>query len=223
MNARTWSRPGVLAALLIPVALVATHIGVSAVASQPAIIAKRPSHAQDPKVSALVRILVVLRRPQTRADRQPELFVGSYQAGLTPVRSLQRLATTTSWGTRVYLVPLVKTSAHGLPLNPSRGGLGIAINGPGGGCCDTARQVDAGRAYVNGVHPRSLIMVVPGGVGRISVALSAPYGQRPPAVATVRVRSNIAALRLRYNVEAGRGDLITWYAASGAVIKKIRS
>jgi hypothetical protein len=42
-------------------------------------------------------------------------------------------------------------------------------------------------------------------------------------VATGRVRSNIAALRLRYNIASGRGDLITWYGASGAVIKKIRS
>jgi len=50
----------------------------------------------------------------------------------------------------VYLVPLVKTSARGLPLNPSRGGLGIAVNEPGGGCCETAQQVQAGQAYANG-------------------------------------------------------------------------
>jgi hypothetical protein len=122
----------------------------------------------------------------------------------------------------VYLVPLVKSSAHGLPLNPARGGLGISVNGAGGECCDTAGQVRAGRAYADGVHPSSLIMIVPDGVARVSVTLSALAGHAAPPVVTGRVRSNVMAVRLEYDVEAGRGDLITWYAASGAIVKKIR-
>ena len=177
------------------------------------------SPAENPKVRALVRILAVFRRPQTATDRRPELFAGSSGAGLTPVRSLQRLAVTTSWGAKVYLVPLVKTSAHGLPLNPARGGLGMSINGRGGGCCDTANQVSAGRSYGNSVHPRGLIMVVPDGVARVSVALAARAGQSAPPVVTGAVRSNVAALWLKYDIMAGAGDLITWYSASGAVIK----
>jgi hypothetical protein len=99
----------------------------------------------------------------------------------------------------------------------------MSLNGRGGGCCETAQEVEAGKAYANGFHPASLIMVVPDGVARISVGLNAAPGQVPPPVAAARVRSNVAALRLSYDIEAGRGDLITWYAASGAVIKKIGS
>jgi hypothetical protein len=136
---------------------------------------------------------------------------------------LQRLAITTAWRAKVYLVPLVKSSGHGLPLNPARGGLGISVNGTGGGCCDTAEQVESGQAYANGSHPRSLIMVVPDGVATVSVALAAVGRHAAPPVATGRVRSNVAAVRLSYGVGAGRGDLVTWYATSGVVIKKIRS
>jgi hypothetical protein len=222
MNARTWFRPGVLPALLVAFALAVTLLAVSAMAAQPTAIAGRAARAQDPKVSALVRILGVLRRPQTHADLQRDPFGdSSAQAGLTPVLSLQRLATTTSWGTTVYLVPLVKTSANGLPLNPSRGGLGISINGSSGACCDTARQVEAGKASVIGEHPWYLIMVVPDSVHRISVALNALRGQRPPPPVTGTVHSNIAAVLLRHTLRPGRGAVITWYAASGAVIKTI--
>jgi hypothetical protein len=185
--------------------------------------AEPTSAAQSPTVRALVGILRVLRRPQTEADRNPDLFNGSSSDGLTPVRSLERLAITTAWGAKVYLVPLVKSSGHGLPLNPARGGLGMSVNGTGGRCCDTAEQVEAGQAYATGIHPRSLIMVVPDGVARVSVALAALGRHATPPVATGRVRSNVVAVRLSYDVEAGRGDLITWYAASGAVIEKIRS
>jgi hypothetical protein len=208
-------------ALLSVGVVAATFITVSGAMPRPATGAV-PSSAQNPNVRALVRILGVLRRRQTRADRAPEVFSGSFSAGLAPVRSLQRLATTTSWGARIYLVPLVKTSPHGLPLNPSRGGIGISVNGRGGGCCETAQHVEHGRAYASGIHPWSLIMVVPDGIAKISVALKAPLDQSPPPVAIGRVRSNVAALRLRYDIRAGSGDLITWYSASGAVIKTIR-
>jgi hypothetical protein len=198
--------------------LVAATMALLAEGSAPARVAA-PSAVRNPKVRALVRILGVLRRTQTPADRAPDLFADASSDGLTPVRSLQRLATRTSWGARVYLVPLYKTSAHGLPLNPSRGGIGISVNGRGGGCCETAVQVEAGQAYADGIHPWALIMVAPDGVARISVALRGRPGQRPPPIVTGAVHSNVAAVRLRYDAMSGPGDLITWYSASGAVIK----
>lgn len=181
------------------------------------------SPAEPAKVQALVRILGVLRRPQTNADRRPGLFVGSSKVGLTPVRSLQRLARTTSWGAKVYVVPMVKTSTHGLPLNSRRGGLGLSMSGSGSSCCETARQVVAGMALTGSLHPASLVMVVPDGVRRISVALGTRPGRTPPPVANERVRSNVAVVRLKRTFVAGSGNLITWYDASGGVIKKIRS
>jgi hypothetical protein len=204
--------------MIVAAASIALAVTGIAVARTGASAATRPPVQRSP-VRALVRILGVLRRDQTAVDRDPRLFAGSSSAGMAPVRSLQRLATTTSWGARVYLVPLVKTSAHVLPLNSARGGLGISVNGRGGGCCETASQVEAGHAYANGVHPSALIMVVPDGVARISVALAAAPGARLSAVAVGHVHSNVAAVRLRRDITAGSGDLITWYSTSGAVVK----
>ena len=41
------------------------------------------------------------------------------------------------------------------------------VAGPGGAGCETARQIEVGRPYANGRHPRSLIMVGPDSVSRI--------------------------------------------------------
>jgi len=179
-----------------------------------------PTHA--PQVRALVRLLGVLRRPQTPADRSADPFAGA--PGVTPVLSLQRLARTTSRGTKVYIVPLVKSSFP-LPLSPHRGGLGLSLGGRGGGCCETARQVAEGKSYSGWMHPWSLVMVVPDGVSRISVALRAPPG-RQSLIVSGGVRSNVAVVRLKYfkyNTMPGDDDRVTWYAPSGLALKTFRT
>jgi hypothetical protein len=200
------------------VALTVVRVGHSSAPA--ATVSHRPS-VHDPKVRALVRILGVLRRPQTEADRNPTLLrEGLRGPGVAPVISLLRLATTTSWGDKVFLVPLVSAPTH-LPLARSRGGLGMfSVNG-GGGCCSTAAQIEGGEDYANGLSPRSLIMVVPDHVARITVRLSAPLGRRQPPIATGRVHANVAVVRLPFDVESGGGDIITWYDASGAIIKRV--
>lgn len=210
-------RPGfavVMAAVLIAVAVL-----LLARFSAPAATVNHRPRARDPQVEALVRILGVLRRPQTERDLNPTLL-RLRGPGLAAVSSLLRLATTTSWGRKVFVVPLVKVPSR-LPLARSRGGLGIYFAHGGGICCETATQLEAGKLYANGLFPRSLIMVVPDQVAKISVKLTVPPGHSQPPIAPGSVHANIAALRLPFDIEPGRGDVITWYDAAGVIVKRV--
>jgi hypothetical protein len=88
----------------------------------------------------LVKIIAVLRRPQTKADLQAEKLPTLKDNRLLgrvfiPDRSLIRLATTTPWGEKIYFVPLrprrAGSRAHAAPKYLDRRGQRTAIAAAG--------------------------------------------------------------------------------------------
>jgi hypothetical protein len=127
-----------------------------------------PSTA-DASREQLIRILGVLRRPQTYADlHSPDIarFLALYRSGQappffagggTPDVPLIRRAATTPWGTGVFVIPMKPPTAASLaalkarypnfPINQlaQLRGEGIDLEiGSGGGCCSTAAHIQAG-------------------------------------------------------------------------------
>jgi hypothetical protein len=180
----------------------------------------------------LVDLLGVLRRPQTQADRTPRFFDqfenGAPALGGTPILPLVRLATTTSWGDKVFLVPfgpLTPKSIAKLPPHLRKRALsrlaheqrivrlGIVDDG-GGGCCDSVASIEAGRAVLSsGPSPNSVLLVVPDGVAKVTLLL--------PQAATAVVHGNVAAFVVHQPVENLNINKMIWYGSSGNVVKRI--
>jgi hypothetical protein len=180
----------------------------------------------------LMNILGVLRRPQTQADRTPRFFDqfenGAPALGGTPILPLIRLATTTSWGDKVFLVPfesptpksisklpphLRRLASRRLAHEPQIVRLGIVDDG-GGGCCDSVASIEAGNAGLSGgPSPNSVLLIVPDGIAKVTALL-------PHAVTTV-VHGNIAAFAVHQPVENLNINKMIWYGPSGRVVKRI--
>src|SRR5579884_1720947 len=123
----------------------------------------------------LIDILGVLRRPQTKADLNPAIL--SVLSRVPPIAlrgeaelALVRLATTTPWGEKIYLVPFRPPTAAGVAADARRAPglasrrntrsetLGTMSTGGGGGGADAAAieagndmEIDgAGRAFAGG-------------------------------------------------------------------------
>ena len=184
----------------------------------------------------LARILGVLRRPQTAADRAVEPKV----RWANPVMSLVRLAATTPWGQQVVLVPQRARQDDTLALLVS-GGLarGVphpAIAGYGGTTGITPDAIEAGDGALmlvpasgraRGSTETSLFMVVPDGVAKVSFVIPPKHASgsvsgwtayAPLPTVTVPVHNNIAYVQLHEPCCGGVPET-RWYAPDGRLIK----
>jgi hypothetical protein len=237
--------------------------GVAVAIALGAIVSLHGQKASPPRPAAaaapipgrrqLIDILAVLRRPQTPADLNPAIVSRLSGTPLIAVRGepdlpLVRLATTTPWGEKLYLVPFRPPTAAdlaavarrfpGLASRPSSRSetVGIMSMGAGGGGADAAgveaggvMEMDgAGRSFAGGSTQTRYILLVPDGVARVefyfpprAIAVGGPVYHHSLAV-TVTVHGNIAAVQVDRQCCAGQPALI-WYGADGRVIRQIGS
>jgi hypothetical protein len=195
----------------------------------------------------LTSILGVLRRPQTKADRDPALIRelrrgarNKYSLAIEgrPVLSLMRLATIAPWGQRIYVVPFLaptEQAKKGLPRRdqgaavastaalttyPVTAGNGVRAEIEGG------RDIGNGD-YAHGEKPGSRwVMVVPDGVAKVALwPATGSIAQHPRHPTTpgskpiiVTVHNNIAAFHApRFHAP---GQEI-WYRPNGTIVKRI--
>jgi len=194
----------VLGAVAVLVALAVAIVGLTTVGHRTLPASARPGAI--PGRSELIDILAVLRRPQTKADLDPQLLAmlrrTSHSGRLFPPGipdlPLIRLATTTPWGEKVFLVPLKPPSASAvrevarkfpgyrapsLARQRDQETLAVFTINPGGTggstCCDTAADIKSlhGGAGTEGYRPlhgsgyTRLFTIVPDGVAKIVYVL----------------------------------------------------
>jgi hypothetical protein len=194
------------------------------------------SAGASPSRTELIRLLGVLRRPQTAADRAfhhagwptPPRAPGSR---IEPDRALIRLATVTPWGAKVFIVPLTS------PTNPVLArelGETVALWVQGIGWNDYSRvsAVESGSAWgpeatvrrSNGGVESRFFEIVPDGVAKVLFYQLRQFprpGKAPQfsGSVTANVHNNVAVFQV-----AGRGAspvYAAWYTASGRLIKRI--
>jgi len=176
----------------------------------------------------LTRMLAVLRRPRTPADRAGE----SMLHGQNPELSLVRLAAVTPWGEQVVLAP-----ERGRPYDT----LGLYVMSSSGFSASraTANQLEAGHAWTGegpGGGPSGrwrgirLIVAVPDGVARVAFLLApgqhvgsvsgwaSSYAPLHSPTVTVPVHNNIAFLQVKQYC-CGDFPAMRWYAPDGRLIK----
>lgn len=178
-----------------------------------------------PAARPLVRILGVLRRPQTAADRAVEPLVRAPDS----ILSLVRLAAVTPSGQKVVLVPQRgrQSGTLGLVVFGGQAAGGGTRGIAGGGPTVTPAAIEAGHAIalVPG-RKTTLFMVVPDGVARVSFVLTPRL--RSGWTAYAPVRSSTVAVPVHNNVAfvqycCGEAQAAGWYAANGRLIKVIGS
>lgn len=179
----------------------------------------------------LTRILGVLRRPQTAADRTVESTLDGMFRGQSPDLGLVRLAAVSPWGERVVL---------GIAKSQSYDALGLyVLSGAGfGGSSATATQIETGRAWTGedtGGGPTSrprgirLTVVVPDGVAKVAFLLAPEqhfavasgwtgYAPLHSPTVTVPVHNNIAFVQVKQYC-CGEFPAMRWYAPGGRLIK----
>ncbi|HEX3974642.1 MAG TPA: hypothetical protein VHW96_00175 [Solirubrobacteraceae bacterium] len=188
-------------------------------------------------VRPLTAILGVLRRPQTGADRDPRLLArlrsearNRLSLGLfgTPVISLARRATVTSWGQRIYLTPYLPPSPRQTARLPARlrgvtvvHQASVAFYPLSSGEAIPA-VIEAGRAWAGESsqgprHPADrFVFLFPDGVAKVAVwnMVGAPHS---PSV-LVSVHGNVAAFQSRTFHSPGHE---VWYGPTGTIVKRI--
>ncbi|HEY2769802.1 MAG TPA: hypothetical protein VGI87_04510 [Solirubrobacteraceae bacterium] len=177
----------------------------------------------------LIQLLAVLRRPQTKADRNPAMLRtierqpqwSPYVAnGSRPDLALVRLGTIGPWGARILLVPFTPptsvphcTGTERACARPPPREETLAVFPSSGARKWTAAQIAAGVAFTQTPSDGRWIIVVPDAVTRVAFVLS---DRRP----TVVVRGNVAAVQ----GHAGeRIDAALWYGAHGRLLRRIRA
>jgi hypothetical protein len=185
----------------------------------------------------LTSVLGVLRRPQSASDISPALhselvrqsrstvYTGWFG---TAVTSLVRLAATTPWGQRVYLIPHLKPTRHQVAKLPANRRVTVLTAGsidlyPMSGGPMIAAQVTAGRAWAASAN--RFVFVFPDRVAKVSLWRSESISDHPhPPVApgskpiVVTVNNNVAAFQTSRAFTPGRE---LWYGPSGKIIKRI--
>jgi hypothetical protein len=187
---------------------------------------------------ALLDILGVLRRPQTKADLNAALLqtlerqsrTGALPVG-EPIRPLVRLATVTPQGAKVFLAVFTPPSERAIarlpaPLRASETRrladgqgytLALFVN-RGGGCCATAADIEAFGDSQSFGPPTQFVLLVPDGIAKVTVLLK--RGRLLHAV-TATVHSNIAAFGIVNDVSDYVSDRnMIWYGPSGNVVKR---
>jgi hypothetical protein len=196
----------------------------------------------------MLAILGVLRRPQTSADRAPGPLKQLNQ-GLpvgSPIKALERLATVTRSGARIYLVPINKPTQaqinHSLShLSPKRARpaerrrfealvrhepefRGLDLFGIGGSSgCPSAVAIVTGQCWMSsgGSAGNSVTVVVPDGVAQVSITIRPRNSARLETLAA-SVHGNVATFQTTALVENLGQDKMVWHARSGAVIARPR-
>jgi hypothetical protein len=186
----------------------------------------------------LVRLLGVVRRPQTSADRNPAVLVAirrlpssrfSAQFGSRPDAPLIRLVGVAPWGGKLYLVPFAAPTSE-----PQCEGTGracaylppqetIAVSGAGFTGAFTLASISAGSALVGSPGTGHWALVVPDGVSRVAfmwprqdLLTNVVYATKLRL--TARVHANVAAVRTHRD-EAVRAMIL--YSATGKVLKRV--
>jgi hypothetical protein len=211
----------------------------------------RSATTELPGRQALVDILGVLRRPQTAADRDSRTLTRNLKAidqalEVTPDYPLIRRASTTPWGSAVFLVPVKPLPPAGpappgstayAPL-PRRGYEGLMeVDGSGAGGDVPASQIEsghflgtsgAGRSFAGGSTQTRLVLVVPDGVAKVAFVLPRQDDHNDPGARVYRrsltvtapVHGNVAAIQVSRECCDGQPPMI-WYAANGHVVKRL--
>jgi len=199
----------------------------------------------------LLASLAVLRRPQTPADLAlPELSQAhTPHAGFqpllgTPDRALVRRATTAPWGAKVFLVPFRPLGASRFPqgwtayaplhTRLARGESITVFGGPGGRGESltglTAQDIIQGKAIIDeagtGRARRAIrfLVVVPDGVGKVSVVFARGPIQRPNRTEEQLLfdertpHGNVVAFQ-ETGAKPAKPWLMTWETRSGRVLR----
>jgi hypothetical protein len=251
---RLWGRhPGRQLGSVAAVALVLLTVIVTVGAI---VLVGRHSHASPSSTrpaggssrAALISLLDVLRRPQTRADlNSPQLSELEHSAsGNTPLRGpvdlpLVRLAGWTPWGQKIFLVPFKPPTpiqadrprdALGLLNRVARHeGERLEIVSPGlvplpvSDFGATAGQIERQGVLAEATracgHAESCLGVLRfvGVVPSVVARVTVSFGTTVAAA----VHQNIFAVQLRVPTGDGEatGPYFTWYSNSGRVIKRI--
>jgi hypothetical protein len=175
------------------------------------------THAPPPR--AMLRVLGVLRRPQTPAERSPlalrtaRRFGGADVAG-AHLEHIRRVSGTPDTG-YVYIVPVDRVGLLVPPprRDPKPGVCLVTIPAGaigGGGGCEPFGYVTSGRGFASSAD--TAYALVPDGVARVE----AVYRGR---VLRARVRENLFFLDMPGN---RLPSSLTWYDAGGRRIKLIR-
>ena len=161
----------------------------------------------------LADMLGVLRRPRTKSDRSSNVlrFIRVRSPALgTPDMPVIRLATSTPWGSKVFLVRMKPPPArYGTRLRTRLISETIwPVDIPGGSsCCFTAADIVAGRASINsetvssdGGSESRYVEVVPDGVAKVGVyfppqRVTPEVRQFPPRASARFPRSRVVNLR----------------------------
>jgi hypothetical protein len=241
---------GVAVAVAVAV-LALTHIRHRTASHRPA-----PTTAQTLERQALLDVLAVLRRPQTPADLDSKLLTRALEGGFGPFqgppdRALIRRATTTPWGSPVFLVPVRSGSVARAEAALGRRHLPAALvrnitlpterlaeidsSGSGGG--STAADIEAGhalstqgagRSFAGGSTRTRIILIVPDGVAKVAFVLPRQANRASPGAPDYR-RSLTVVAPVHGNVAAlqvpreccGSNVPMIWYAADGHVVKRL--
>ena len=185
----------------------------------------------------LVRLLGVLRRPQTAADRAfhhagwptPPRASGSR---IEPDRTLIRLATVTPWGAKVFMVPLTSPTNRVLARELGET-VALWVQGIGWNDYSTVPDIRNGSAWgpeatVRG--PRGLesrfFEIVPSGVAKVVFYLlrQFPRPGEPPRFSgsvTADVHNNVAVFQVKAVSPGASAVYAAWYTSSGRLIKRV--
>jgi hypothetical protein len=231
---RVAGRTRQLIALSVPVlvtfAVVAVVLSVGHTSRQTIAPTARPNSVASRQ--RLISILGVLRQPQTKAaaDFHQTGWPTPPKPGsqIAPDRALVRLATTTPWGTKVFVVPLTPPSNK-----VERKDLGetVAVWVQGIGWADF-NPVDSlqseggwgpGQAVTepNGTKLYRTFALVPDGVTKVAIYPQAKLGRStdPGPLVSATVHNNVAVFQTHAH---GPGPVLGyWYGSDGRIIKRL--
>ena len=254
---RRWPLAGLRAlpvALGVVIAVAITVLALTQVRHAPT--QPKPATRQPSGRQALVAILAVLRRPQTSADRNSPILTNNLRAlaqgagaalGVTPDYPLIRRATTTPWGSPVFLVPVKPLPVKA--IHPARGSTAYAplrrqtgeglmeVDRSGSGGDATASAIEAGhflgttgagRSFAGGSTGTRVILVVPDGVAKVAFVFPRQTNRSDPGAPVYRrsltmiapVDGNVAAIQVPREC-CGSNVPMIWYGADGHVVKRL--
>jgi hypothetical protein len=215
-----------------------------------------PTTTQTRERQALLDILGVLRRPQTPVDLDSKLLTRALEGPASPFlglpdRALIRRATTTPWGSPVFLVPMGPGSVARVkaafgrrkppPALVRRVTLPterlMEVDSSGSGGDSDAADIEAGHAlgtdgaghsFAGGSTQTRIILIVPDGVATVAFTFPRQADRHDPGAPIYR-RSLTVTAPVHGNVVAVQvpreccgSDLpMTWYASDGHVVKRL--
>lgn len=191
----------------------------------------------------VVSLLGVLRRPQVASDRAnvPTTKLRGPTCGFHPDSALVRRAADTSWGARVFVVPLrparcapctgTERACAAPPPRVETVAVLADTTTPATANAYTAAEIRSGAAVSVAGHVQSggrdtaqLVMLVPDGVSRVSLVYPR-LGERgqPGASPLIHLVLPVYENAVAWQVDAYRQAFVmTWYGPSGQVVKSTR-